>query len=145
MTAMGTDSEFANKAANGGKHEVEAGKFAAAKASSAEVKAYANRLVTDHTKGNQELMQLMKSKHITAKDGKAEPEPWRSQSGAAFDRAFIDGAIADHEKDIALFEAEAKDGTDADLKAWAAKTLPTLREHLKAAQDLRSKLPSTDQ
>jgi len=78
-------------------------------------------------------------------DAKPEAEAWRTQTGAALDRAFIDHAVTEHEKTIALFESEAKDGSDAELKAWAGKTLPTLREHLKAAQDLRSKLQTTNQ
>jgi putative membrane protein len=142
---MSADTEFAQKAAMGGKHEVEGAKFAAGKASNAGVKAFANKLVKDHTAANNELMSMMKKKQIPmAADENAAPEPWRQQTGAAFDRAYIEHAITEHEKDIALFEAEAKDGGDAELKAWASKKLPTLREHLKTAQDLKAKLPTTN-
>jgi len=138
------DTAFAQKAAMGGKKEVEGAKFVAAKAASADVRAFANRLVKDHAAANQELAKLMKNKRIAASsEAKAEPEAWRSETGAALDRAFIDHAIADHEQDITLFETEAKDGADAELKDWAAKKLPTLREHLKAAQDLKAKLQTT--
>jgi putative membrane protein len=143
-TAMRSDSEFANKAAMGGKHEVEGAKMVAGKAANAELKAFANRLVKDHAMANQELTSLMKAKHLMAtKEEKPEPELWRNEAGAAFDRAYIEHAVNEHQKDIALFEAEAKDGTDAELKAFANKTLPTLREHLKQAQDLRAKLSTT--
>lgn len=143
--AMNSDAEFAQKAAKGGKHEVDGAKFAAGRASNAAVKAFANKLVKDHTAANNELMSMMKKKQIAiAAEDKPMPEPWREQTGAAFDRAYIEHAITEHEKDIALFEAEAKDGGDAELKAWAAKKLPTLREHLKAAQDLKAKLPTTN-
>jgi putative membrane protein len=140
---MGADTEFAQKAAMGGKHEVDGAKFAAGKASNADVKALANRLVKDHTAANGELMSIMKKKQITATEDKAPAEPWRNETGAAFDRAYIDHVIAEHEKDIALFEAESKNGADAELKAWAGKKLPTLRAHLKAAQDLKAKLQTT--
>jgi len=144
MKSASADTTFAQKAAMGGKKEVTEGKFAAAKAANADVKAFANRLVKDHSAANLELMKLMKGKRVAASpEPKAEPQAWRSQSGAAFDRAFIEHAVEDHEQDIALFEAEAKDGSDPALKEWAAKQLPTLREHLKAAQDLKSKLQST--
>ena len=144
MKSTSGDTEFAQKAATGGKKEVESAKFAAGKAASADVKAFANRLVKDHTAANQELMKIMKDKRIAAgAPSKSEPESWRSQRGADFDRAFVDHAIADHEMDIALFETESKDGTDAELKAWASQKLPTLREHLKMAQDLKSKLQTT--
>jgi len=144
MKSAGADTEFAHKAAMGGKHEVEGAKFAAGKASNAGVKSYANMLVKDHTAANNELMSLMKKKQITPGPATEKPEDaWRNQTGAAFDRAYIDHAIAEHEKDIALFEAESKNGQDEDLKAWAGKKLPTLRDHLKQAQDLKSKLQST--
>jgi putative membrane protein len=143
-STMTADHQFAHKAAMGGKKEVASAKFAAGKTSNASVKALANKLVTDHTAANNELMAMMKTKHIAPeKETKAEPEAWRSQSGAGFDRAWVDHVIADHEKDIAMFEAEAKDGSDAELKAWAEKKLPTLREHLKMAQDVKSKLSTT--
>jgi len=138
------DSEFAQKAAMGGKHEVEGAKFAAGKASNAGVKSLANKLVKDHTAANNELTNMMKKKQIApAADDSKPAEAWRNETGAAFDRAYLDHVIAEHEKDIALFEAEAKDGADAELKAWAAKKLPTLRAHLKTAQDQKAKLQAT--
>jgi putative membrane protein len=144
VKAEGADVEFAQKAATGGKHEVAGAKVAAAKGSSAEVKSYASKLVRDHTAANNELMAMMKKKHIPpAAEEKPAAEPWRNETGAAFDRAYIEHAISEHEKDIALFEAESKDGGDAELKAWAGKKLPALREHLKTAQDLKTKLPTT--
>lgn len=143
VKAMSPDVEFAQKAAIGGKHEVEGATFAAGKASHAEVKSLANKLVKDHTAANNELMSMMKKKQITPAETKAGAESWRNTNGAAFDRAYIDHVIAEHEKDIALFEAESKNGADAELKAWAGKKLPALREHLKTAQDLKTKLQST--
>ncbi|HUQ89103.1 MAG TPA: DUF4142 domain-containing protein [Vicinamibacterales bacterium] len=144
MKSNSEDTAFAQKAAAGGKHEVAMAKMAVGKAKNADVKALATKLVADHTQANQELMGLMKTKHIApGPAAKAEAEPWRTQSGAAFERGFVDHAIAMHEKDIAMFEAEANGGTDAELKAWAEKKLPALREHLKMAQDAKSKLQST--
>src|SRR5262245_30588756 len=168
------DAEFAQKAAMGGKHEVDGAKFAANKAQNADLKALAQRLIKDHTAANNELAAIMKTKKIamgntehemarpsdTAKDrpaGTEKPaaggqsdrmkdqgEAWRSASGAAFDRAYADHLVTEHEKTISLFETEANSGQDAELKAFANKTLPTLRDHLKAAQDVRTKLPTTD-
>jgi putative membrane protein len=157
------DMEFARKAAEGGKKEVESAKMAASKATNADVKAYANRLIADHTKANNELQSLMKNKRMSPapadkgdmanRGDKADKsdraamgdESWRQQTGAAFDRAWIEHAIADHEKTIALFETETREGTDAELKAWAQKTLPTLREHLQQAQNLKTKTTSSQQ
>jgi putative membrane protein len=135
---------FAQKAAMGGRKEVETARFVSGKTSNQAVKAYADRLVKDHTAANEELMGLMKTKRIAAgTESKAEPQSWRNQSGAAFDRAYIDHAISEHQATIAMFEAESKNGTDPEIKAWAAKKLPTLREHLKAAQDVKAKLTAS--
>ena len=140
-TGMSADADFAKKAAMGGKKEVTEGKMAAGKAKSADVKALANRLVTDHTAANKQLMAIMQSKHITGTaPAEKEAEPWKTQTGAAFDKAWVDHVIEDHQKDIAEFEQEANNGTDQQIKAFASATLPTLREHLKMAQDAKSKL-----
>ena len=63
-----SDAEFVQKAAAAGRMEVEHGKMAASKASNAQVKAYANTLVKDHTAANQELMTIAKRKNITIAD-----------------------------------------------------------------------------
>ena len=147
------DAEFAQKAAMGGKHEVDGAKFAVNKAQNADLKALANRLIKDHTAASNELSTIMKTKKIAmggemhdSKMGEKKDqsnESWRSNSGAAFDRAYVDHLIMEHEKSIALYETEASSGSDAELKAFAAKTLPTIKEHLKAAQDIKAKLPTT--
>ena len=136
---------FAQKAAMGGMKEVETARFVAGKTTNQDVKAYAERLVKDHSAANSELMGLMKTKNFAAgTEPTSQPEAWRNQSGAAFDRAYVDQAIREHEMTIAMFEAESKSGTDPQVKAWAAQKLPALRDHLKAAQDLKTKLgPST--
>ena len=71
-------------------------------------------------------------------------EPWMSGTGAAFDRGFLEAQVKMHQDAIALFEKEANGGSDSDLKAFAQKQLPALRNHLKQAQDLQAKLPSTN-
>jgi putative membrane protein len=60
-----------------------------------------------------------------------------------FDRGYAEHLVTEHEKTIALFETESTSGSDAELKAFATKTLPTLKEHLKAAQDIKAKLTTT--
>jgi putative membrane protein len=140
------DAEFAQKAARGGKHEVDGAKFALNKAQHADLKALANRLIKDHTAADNELSTIMKTKKIAmgeAKKDEPSNESWRSTTGAAFDRAYVDHLITEHEKTITLFETEISSGTDAELKAFATKTLPTVKEHLKAAQDLKAKLTTT--
>lgn len=150
------DRDFVHKAAAAGKKEVEDGKVAAQKASNAQVKSYAKKLVTDHTAANNQLMALAKRKGITidqatARSGSTadakdqQTEAWMSATGAAFDRGFIESQVKAHQGAISLFEQQAKNGTDTDLKAFAQKQLPGLRNHLKQAQDLQAKLATSTQ
>jgi putative membrane protein len=67
-------------------------------------------------------------------------EPWMTQTGAAFDRGFVEAQVKAHQEAITLFEKESSNGSDSDLKAFATKQLPALRAHLKQAQDLQTKL-----
>jgi putative membrane protein len=139
--AMGqADSRFIEQAAKGGHNEVEFGRMGVEKATNPEVKAFAQRLVDDHTKANQELMELAKQKNVTLPTTYPKDtalDHLSKLSGAAFDKEFVRMAIADHQKDIALFERQATSGTDPDVKAWANKTLPTLRAHLDQAKAIK--------
>jgi putative membrane protein len=134
------DHTFVMQAAKGGLAEVQLGQLAADKASSDEVKKFGQRMVTDHSKANDELKSLAQSKNITLptdldpKD-KATHDRLAKLSGAAFDRAYMQHMLADHRKDVNEFKKESTSGKDSDVKAWASKTLPTLEEHLKLAQD----------
>ena len=136
------DRTFMQKAAGGGLYEVEVSKLAAMKASNPQIKAFAGMLVDHHTDANGQLMNLSKPRGVALADAvppekRAVIDQMASLSGAAFDQQFVKQVgIADHEADIRLFEAASTASTDPDLKAWAAKMLPTLREHLAAAQQL---------
>jgi putative membrane protein len=159
MTALGTASvaahgadaisaaEFAKKAGAGGAAEVEMGKLGAQKATNAEVKAYAQKMVTDHTKANKELMAAAKAKGVevpTEPDmiHKGMAEKFERQSADAdFNHDFMQQMVRDHEATVELFQTAANDTTlDAEFRALAKKTLPTLEQHLKEAQKLEAKL-----
>lgn len=137
---MASDQKFIHEAAEGGMAEVELGRLAQEKASSAEVKSFGKRMVDDHSKANDELKSLAQSKKVTlpsdldAKD-KATRDRLSKLSGAAFDRAYMRTMLADHKKDVNEFRHESTSAKDPDVKSFAAKTLPTLEDHLKLAQD----------
>jgi putative membrane protein len=138
------DTMFVQKAAEAGMKEVEQGKMAAQKAANTQVKAYANKLVKDHTAANNQLKAIAKRKNIELPaSAPSSADAWAGQTGAAFDKGFIDAQVKAHQEAIELFEKEANTGTDAQLKAFAQKQLPGLRAHLKQAQDLQSKLATT--
>jgi len=140
----GADAEFMNSAAMAGMAEVELGKLGVANATSSEVKQFAQRMVDDHSKANDELKALASQKSVTlptAVDAKhkAVHDKLAKSKGPAFDAAFMAQMVSDHQAAVTLFERESKSGQDADAKAWATKTLPTLREHQKMAKDLHAK------
>ena len=139
-TVPASDRTFVMNVAKDGMAEVELGKVAAEKASSPDVKKFAQRMVDDHSKANDELKTLAQTKNTTLPASvdpkhKATIDRLSKLSGEAFDRAYMRDMVTDHQKAVAAFRAESKNGKDADIKAWAAKTLPTLEEHLKMAQD----------
>ena len=147
MRTSSADHMFMMEAAQGGMAEVALGQLASEKASNDRVKQFGQRMVADHGKANDELKSLAQTKSISipadvdAKH-KATQDRLSKLSGAAFDRAYIQEMVADHEKDVADFRKEANSGSDSDVKAWAAKTLPTLEEHNKMVQDISSSLRS---
>ena len=138
------DEAFAREAAAGGHKEVALAKLAQEKGSHDRVKAYAARLERDHQQANEELKDWAAQKSVTLPGPAADHSASKFQGlqGAAFDRTYIDAMIQDHRKDIAAFEKEAARGADAGLRAFAEKALPTLREHLKEAQELETALTS---
>jgi len=144
-SAKGADAKFAMDAAKGGLMEVEMGRMAADHATNADVKQFAQRMVTDHTKANDELKTIASQKGITLPtsidaSAKAKMDKMSHMSGEAFDKAYMDDMVKDHKKDVAEFRKEANGGKDSDIKGFASKTLPTLEEHLKMAEDAHSKV-----
>ena len=134
------DEAWVMKIAKGGMAEVELGKLAAEKASSDAVKKFGQRMVDDHSKANDELKALAQSKKITlpteiGPEEKALRDRLVKLSGPAFDQAYMKAMLNDHLKDVGEFRTESRSGKDPDVKAWAARTLPTLEEHLKLARD----------
>ena len=133
------DQTFVTNAAEGGLAEVKMGKLGKEKGTSSEIKMLSDMLVTDHTKANEKL------KKIATELGAKVPESpgsmqeanyllLKARSGHSFDKAFAEQSVKDHQTTIDLFEKEAKEGDDTALKAFAEKTLPTLKEHLSMSQ-----------
>ena len=139
------DKEFVIKAAQGGMAEVAMGRLAAEKASHADVKAFGQRMVTDHGKANDELASLATVKGLalaTEVQGKHKDAASHltALSGKEFDKMYVMHMIEDHEADVKAFETASQTAQDADLKAWAAKTLPTLQDHTRQVKALQAKL-----
>jgi putative membrane protein len=138
-TELSEDAKFAVAAANGGMLEVELGKLAKNKAIAPKAIAFANMMVTDHTKANTELKALAGTKFITLPailDSKKQKDydDMSKMKREEFDKTYIDYMVKDHKEDIELFKKEAQEGKDAELKAFAAKHVPILEHHLQMAQ-----------
>lgn len=138
----GADRAFVAEAMTSGLAEAEAGKMAAEKASDPKVKEFGEHLQKDHSAANMKLAQLASTKGITVSetlegDARAQLDDLAKLSGAEFDRAFMERfGVAAHEKAIALFEREAKEGQDPDIRAFAEQSLATLRTHLQTSQQV---------
>lgn len=137
------DGAFVRDAAAANKAEVSLGTLAQKNAASPAVKEFGEKMIADHTKAYDELAKVA--------SGKGTPvptEPTAAQkrtadklsklSGSAFDKEFAAVMVDDHRKAVALFRKEASTGRDADLRSLAAKTLPTLEEHLRMAEHLQA-------
>ena len=143
--ANASGDNFLTEAASGGMAEVELGKMASTKSQNAEVKKFAEMMVTDHSKGNDELKALAAKKNVALP---ARPiakhqsviDKLQGMSGAEFDKAYVEDMIKDHEKDVAKFEKQSQNNPDADVKAFAAKTLPTLKKHLADIKAIQAKM-----
>jgi len=140
MQSPADSKQFAMKAAEGGMLEVKLAQLAQQKSQSNEVKELARQLEQDHTQANQQLMQVAKEKNITLPtDLKGECQEtyqaFQQLQGKDFDNAFLLHNVKDHLKDIMMFQKEAQNGTDQEIRQWAAQALPKLQQH---AQHIRT-------
>jgi putative membrane protein len=136
---------FLKEAAEGGMAEVRLSELAAQKGVHAGVTEFARMMVADHGNANGEVARLAEKKRVElpadiSEEHAAALESLSGLSGMDFDKAYMDQMIKDHEAAVALFKKQADEGSDKDVKAFAAATLPTLEEHLGLARDVRARL-----
>ena len=137
------DYKFAREAAQGGLLEVKLGELAKQKASNPSVQQFAQKMISDHQKANEQLQKIATQKGATiptelTRREEAQLEHLQKLTGADFDKAYADRMVKDHKKDVKEFQEAAKNAEDADLKNFAATTLPTLQEHEKMAEQMES-------
>lgn len=144
-TASQDDADFAVKAANAGMSEIESSKVALAGSANAGVKSYAQMIVDEHTAAGTKLGTIATSKQITVPatlgdDEKNKVADLSKKKGTDLDKAYLDKMVSDHKDAVDLFKKESDNSKDADLKAFAGETLPTLQKHLDEAKALRDKI-----
>lgn len=138
-------ADFVSKTAQGGMAEIHLSQIALQRASSDPVKRFAQQLIAEHTRTNNELKQIAAQKgiqlptEITAEQ-KSMIDRLSNLSGPEFDKEYMKHMVEDHQKDVSEFQKQAESGTDADVKAFAAKTLPTLQKHLQMSRDTVAKI-----
>jgi len=138
-----SDEAFMHHAVTGGLTEVQLAQMAQQKASSQEVKEFARKIEQDHTQANNKLKTIAQERNVTLPTD-VGPEHQQivsklsSLSGEEFDRAYVKMMVQDHRKDIKEFQKESTRSIDTDLKEFASSTLPTLQQHLQAAEQLNS-------
>lgn len=138
-------STFMTKAANAGNAEVEIGQMAQQQATNERVKNFAQMMVTDHSKANDDLKSIASQKNVTLPQGmdaehQHHKEDLSKKKGTDFDKAYINMMIDGHKKVIDQFEDASKNATDPDVKNFAAQKLPTIKMHLDSAQAIKKAL-----
>ncbi len=141
-TALTTlDQKFVRNAAADGLLEIELGRLAQERGGGGEIRRFGERMVQDHGQINAELQRFAAARGVPwpgnlGHDRQALVAQMGRLTGAEFDRAYSKQALADHQRAVAAFDQQALTGRDAELKAWAGKVLPALREHLQTARAL---------
>jgi putative membrane protein len=135
------DKKFVKDAAIGGMAEVELAKVAVQKASDDNVKQFAQKMIDDHTKANDQLKEVATKNSIQVPDSldskhQSKIDKLSKLSGEQFDKAYVKDQLKDHETVVKKFQDEAQYGTDPNVKAFASSTLPTLEEHLNTVKSL---------
>ena len=139
--AAASDTAFVAKLGEVGMAEVELGKLALQKTQRDDVKKFGQRMIDDHGKAGAELKAIALRKNISwpmelNAEHKALRERLSKLSGAAFDQAYIQAMVDGHRKVAAEVKTEVQSGSDAEVKAWAAKTLPRVEAHLEHAESV---------
>lgn len=136
------EKKFLSDAAHGGQYELALAQLATANASDSSVKSYAAMLVSDHTMANQKLQSLAQRRNVVLPttlppDKQQVIDRLTKVTGPEFDRQFVQMVgLHDHKTDIGLFEKASRDAKDSEVREFASSTLPTLRAHFTAAQNL---------
>lgn len=141
-----SEQAFMRQAAQNGYAELGSSKLAQDKATDAQVKTFAQRMVEDHTLAEAELKSLASAKNVELPDEPSATQKRRHDAlsrleGAAFDRRYVQQmGVQAHRDNIALYRKAAANARDADVKAFADKQLPILEKHLEMARELEKSL-----
>jgi putative membrane protein len=136
--------DFVREAAMSDMFEIQSSQLAGQKADDPQTKSFAQKMVTDHTKTSSELKSMVQDGKVKGVDlptdmsssQKSMLDKLKALNGKDFSKQYHSDQVSAHKDAVSLFERYGKGGDNAELKDWANKTLPTLQDHLKMAQDL---------
>jgi len=142
MAATGpvSDTQFYQDALNDGQKEIDASKLESKSGSDADAKKLADKLIADHTAMGKKVKAAAGTGVTPPTPDAMAPADLQGKTGKDLDKAWVDMMVADHQKAVSMFENASKNASTDDAKKLATDALPTLREHLKAAQDLQTKM-----
>lgn len=135
-------TRFTTKAAAGNAFEIQSSELADTRAERDDVKTFARQMVADHGKARTEMDQVLQSAGLPAPEDRPDAfqratlKRLEAAKGKAFDRAYIDAQVKAHKDATSLFRTYSKSGQQAELKEFAARTLPTPEQHYKMIQDI---------
>lgn len=138
---------FAKKVAAANAFEIQTSELAKTKGQSTDVKSFADKMVSDHTKAGENFKAALQSANITGIEEKLDAKKQavlsllQKLNGASFDNAYAKAQLDAHKEAVALVRSYSKSGKTPALKDWAGKTLPTLEEHLKSSTDISKRVP----
>jgi putative membrane protein len=135
-----TDTDFYTQAMMGGQKEIAASQLVEQQGSNADVKKAATKIESDHKAFGKKVQAAAAGKVTPPAPESASTAALDGKTGADLDQAYVDEMVTDHQKTIAMFENAAKNASTPEAKKLAEAALPTLRDHLKMAQDLQQKL-----
>jgi putative membrane protein len=140
----GGDQDFLKKAAEGGKAEVELAQLVLQKTQDPKVRQFAQKMIDDHSKNNQQLQQVGTQLGATlptdiGSEAQQEKDKLSKLSGEQLDKEYMQFEVNEHQKDISEFQNAASSAQDQMVKNFAQTTLPTLQEHLKLAKEVAPK------
>jgi len=143
--ASPAEQDFMMRATEGHLAEIDMANVALQKSGNKDVRDYANMIQSDHKTALDDLTDLMKDKNVSQPssvpaDVKKDIDVMNALSGPEMDREFINQMVAEHEKEIGMYDDRAAIVLDTDVKKYAEDFLPKLEMHLEKAQRLQSKL-----
>jgi putative membrane protein len=141
-TLTSSEKQFVEKAAAGNTAEIKLAQLAEKKSRDSKVKDFANRMITDHGKANNDLKPIADAAHLGMSDqlegeAKATYIKLERLSGPDFDRSYISGMVKDHRKDAAGYQKAQSQVKDPQLKIYVDNTLPVVQSHLSMAEEIQ--------